>query len=45
MRVDEYQKVLDEFTTFRTIEEVVMGCVKYSIDDEGFVIEYPFPRK
>ena len=44
MRVNEYQKVLDEFTVNTHITDVVMGCVVYNIDEGVIIGEYPFPE-
>ena len=45
MRVNEYQKVLDEFVTIPTVAEVVMGCIEYDPDEGVIVGKYPFPEE
>ena len=45
MKVDEYQKVLDEFTVNTHITDVLMGCVVYDIDEGVIIGDYPFPSE
>ena len=45
MRVNEFQKVLDEFVTVPTVAEVAMGCVVYDPDEGVIIGKYPFPEE
>ena len=45
MRVNEYQKVLDEFVTIPTVAKVAMGCIVYDPDEGVIIGKYPFPEE
>jgi hypothetical protein len=45
MRVNEYQQVFDEFTVNPRFEAVIMGCIKYDIDEGVVIGDYPFPAE